>query len=293
MTESRRLHATARAARPRLFLPVCLAAALLVGALLSLVGGPHGRPTSGGDLRGPRPGAATCASVAGLTDGGYQTLSVVPVQDGQVSYAGLGPLPDGAARPRRPRTSWARSPRRSPALLLADGVQRGELRLDDPVSALPDRAARHPGRATPRWRSWPPTPPGCRPSRTRMTPGVSAAHRSATRTPTTARPRRCSRPTRTTKVTDARHLPLLQPRHVAARPRRGAGGRRRRLAHPGHRAAADPLGMTSDALRPTAQPTCPADAARPAQRERLAQRPTGTARPSPRPARRPGPPRRT
>ncbi len=90
--------------------PVLLAvvAGLLLGGLVGLVLGPHslspGPRVSGdqllaGDFR------ATLAS-----DRGLASIEVARLRGGKVTYAGLAPTVRSRQR-RRPRSSWARSPR--------------------------------------------------------------------------------------------------------------------------------------------------------------------------------------
>jgi CubicO group peptidase (beta-lactamase class C family) len=128
--------------------PVLLAvvAGLALGGLVGQVLGPRalslGPLTSGdqvlaGDFR------ATLAS-----DRGLASVQVARLRDGQVTYAGLAP--DGTAPPT-PQTPFALGSitKTMTGLLLTDAVQRGEMRLDAPVSDyLPELAGTPAGTAT-------------------------------------------------------------------------------------------------------------------------------------------------
>ena len=136
---------------------------LIFGTLLGLTVGPK-TPTLGEEGTGDPALVADVRAVL-VNDRGYDTLSVGRVRGGQVAFAGL-------ARRRRtahpqPRTSWARSPRPSPGMLLADAVQRGEMAVEDQLSKYLTELAGSPA-GTSACSSWPPTVPACRRSPHRL-----------------------------------------------------------------------------------------------------------------------------
>ena len=98
----------------RALLVIGLIGGLIIGTLLGLTVGPK-TPALGEGSTGDPALVADVRAVL-VNDRGYDTLSVGRVRGGQVSlrrprnHRGRRP-----AQPRRPRTSWARSPRPSPA----------------------------------------------------------------------------------------------------------------------------------------------------------------------------------
>ena len=137
---------TAPALRRRHRIVLALVAGLLLGGLVGLVLGPHslspGPHVSGdqllaGDFR------ATLAS-----DRGLDSVEVARLRDGKVTYAGLAP--DGTVPPT-PQTPFELGSitKTMTGMLLADAVERGEMRLDAPVSDyLPELVGTPAGAAT-------------------------------------------------------------------------------------------------------------------------------------------------
>ncbi|WP_375423459.1 serine hydrolase domain-containing protein [uncultured Friedmanniella sp.] len=123
-----------------------LMAGLVLGSLVSLTVGPrspHLATVVTGDAQLAADFRATLAS-----DAGYGQVSVARIRDGQVSYAGLG---SEGLEPPTPQTPFELGSitKTFTGLLLADAVERGELRLDAPVSTyLPELAGSSAGAAT-------------------------------------------------------------------------------------------------------------------------------------------------
>lgn len=123
-----------------------LLAGLVLGSLVSLAVGPRS-PHLGHGVSGDTQLAADFRATL-RSDAGYGQVSLARVRDGAVSYAGLSS--DGSAPPT-PQTTFELGSitKTFTGLLLADGVQRGELRLDAPVSDyLPELAGTPAGAAT-------------------------------------------------------------------------------------------------------------------------------------------------
>lgn len=118
-------------ARPRMFLLSCLLGAFLVGATASLFTGPR-TPDLGSARSGDPELVRDVQSVLGSEDR-YPSLSVVRVRDGRVSYAGLGETEAGIPTPQTPYELGSIT-KTFTGLLLADAVQRREMKLDDPVA---------------------------------------------------------------------------------------------------------------------------------------------------------------
>ena len=104
----------------------------LAGAALTLLTGPAS-PALGPAETGDRQLAADVRASL-RTERGYQSLSAARLQDGTVTYAGLGDA--GGGTPPTPQTAFELGSitKTFTGLLLADGVDRGELRLDAPLS---------------------------------------------------------------------------------------------------------------------------------------------------------------
>lgn len=130
-------------ARPALLLGLV---ALAVGTALGLLAGLGTTtldPATSGD-------AALAADVrASLTNGrGLVSVSAARIADGQVTFAGLGDAGDGPPSPDTPFELGSIT-KTFTAALLADAVRRGEVRLDDAVSArLPELAGTPAGAST-------------------------------------------------------------------------------------------------------------------------------------------------
>ena len=121
-----------RPRRPgRALLAAALVASFVLGALLSLTFGPR-TPRLGQAATGDPALTADVRAVL-ATDRGFQGLAVARVRDGRTTFAGLGP--DGGPLPT-PQTPFELGSvtKTFTGDLLADGLRRGELRLDDPVS---------------------------------------------------------------------------------------------------------------------------------------------------------------
>ena len=131
--------------RRRLVLLGVVAAALL-GGLVGLLLGPHSLspgPRLSGDQLLAGSFRATLAS-----DRGLASVEVARLRDGKVTYAGL--TPDGTVPPT-PQTPFELGSitKTMTGLLLADAVQRGEMRHDAPVSDyLPELVGTPAGVAT-------------------------------------------------------------------------------------------------------------------------------------------------
>ena len=122
--------------RRRLQLISCLLGALLIGALCTLVGGPRS-PQLGALTSGDAALAADVRSSL-VDDRGYQSISAARWRDGRASFAGLGDAGSGAPTAQTPFELGSIT-KTFTGQLLADGVRRGELRMDDPVSThLPE-----------------------------------------------------------------------------------------------------------------------------------------------------------
>lgn len=123
-------------------------AALVIGALAAALVGP--RPPDLGEARtgDPELAARVVAALGGTS--GHRGLAVALVEDGRVTTAGLGTT----ARGGDPVTADTPFETGSVAkaltgMLLADAVQRGEVRLDEPVADLvPGTALAADGNAT-------------------------------------------------------------------------------------------------------------------------------------------------
>ena len=121
-------------------------AGLLLGGLVGLLLGPHSLspgPRFSGDQLLAGNFRATLAS-----DRGLASVEVARLRDGKVTYAGLAP--DGTVPPT-PQTPFELGSitKTMTGLLLADAVQRGEMRLDAPVSDyLPELVGTPAGAAT-------------------------------------------------------------------------------------------------------------------------------------------------
>lgn len=132
--------------RPRLQLLALLAAAMAVGALLSLLLGP-GTPSLGAATTGDTELAADVRA-AMTTDRGYAALSVARVRGGEVAYAGLGTAAGQVPSAQTPFEMGSIT-KTITGLLLAHAVERGEMRLDAPLSDyLPELAGTPAGGAT-------------------------------------------------------------------------------------------------------------------------------------------------
>ncbi len=109
---------------------------MIIGAVVSLGLGPR-TPTLGESRAGDVKLAEDVRSSL-VSDRGLQTLSVARVRDGQVSYAGLGDEDGAVPSPQTPFELGSIT-KTLTGLLLADGVQRGELALGDRLAAhLPE-----------------------------------------------------------------------------------------------------------------------------------------------------------
>jgi len=107
------------------------AAALVLGTVLALLlgfSGPTLGPTTTGD-------AALAADVSGAFDGerGLEAVSAARVEDGRATFAGLGETRGTAPGPDTPFELGSIT-KTFTAALLAEALERGEVRLDDPVS---------------------------------------------------------------------------------------------------------------------------------------------------------------
>ena len=107
------------------------AVALVVGTALALLlgfSGPTLGPTTSGDT-------ALAADVRGALDGerGLRAISAARVEGGRTTFAGLGETRGTAPAPDTPFELGSIT-KTFTAALLADAVERGEVRLDDPVS---------------------------------------------------------------------------------------------------------------------------------------------------------------
>ena len=132
--------------RRRRLVPLGVVAGLLLGGLVGLLLGPHSLslgPRFSGDQLLAGDFRATLAS-----DRGLGSVEVARLRDGKVTYAGLAP--DGTVPPT-PQTPFELGSitKTMTGLLLADAVQRGEMRLDAPVSDyLPELVGTPAGAAT-------------------------------------------------------------------------------------------------------------------------------------------------
>ena len=123
-----RTSAATRLTRP--WIAAALLAALVLGSLFSLLVGP----------RSPRLGTSTTGDArlaadvrAGVDPRGYQSLSVGRIADGRATFAGAAARVGAAPTPETPYEMGSIT-KTFTGSLLADGVERGELRLDDPLS---------------------------------------------------------------------------------------------------------------------------------------------------------------
>ncbi|HEX8508305.1 MAG TPA: serine hydrolase domain-containing protein, partial [Propionibacteriaceae bacterium] len=138
---------TAPARRPRRrMVLLAVVAGLALGGLVGLLVGPyssHLGPRSSGDQQLAGDFRATLES-----DRGLASVEVARLRDGQVTYAGLAP--DGTTAPT-PQTPFELGSitKTMTGMLLADAVERGEMRRDAPVSDyLPELRGTAAGAAT-------------------------------------------------------------------------------------------------------------------------------------------------
>lgn len=137
-------HAPARSAR-RLRWAVAVVAAALIGAALTLLGGPCSPAL---DAHTGDPGLSSDLARV-LRDGrGLESVSAARVSDGRAVFAGLGGAVSPVPSPDTPFELGSIT-KTMTGLLLADGVTRGELRLDDALQTyLPELAGTAVGSAT-------------------------------------------------------------------------------------------------------------------------------------------------
>ena len=120
--------------------------AFLVGVLASLILGPR-TPTLGQAAAGDQELVADVRAAL-VTDRGFSTLSVGRLRDGQVSFAGLG-TDEGAVPTPQTIFEMGSITKTMTGLLLADAVERGELRLADRLDEhLPELLGTPAGQAT-------------------------------------------------------------------------------------------------------------------------------------------------
>ncbi|HEX8507880.1 MAG TPA: serine hydrolase domain-containing protein, partial [Propionibacteriaceae bacterium] len=134
------------ARRPHPLMLAVLIGAIAIGAMVSLVLGP--RTPRLGDVSTGDPQLAADVRAVLTTDRGYGALSVARVRDGRVAYAGLG---TAAGQVPTPQTPFEMGSITKPitGMLLADAVQRDEMRLEAPVSTyLPELSGTPVGSAT-------------------------------------------------------------------------------------------------------------------------------------------------
>jgi CubicO group peptidase (beta-lactamase class C family) len=118
----------------------------LIGCLISLAVGPR-TPTLGTPSSGDVALINDVRSVL-VSNRGYQTLSVGRIRNGQASFAGLG-AQDGAVPTPQTRFEMGSITKTMTGLLLADAVERGEMRLDDRLAThLPELAGTPAGGVT-------------------------------------------------------------------------------------------------------------------------------------------------
>ncbi len=132
--------------RRRRLVLLAVVAGLLLGGLVGLVLGPHSL-SPGPRISGDQLLAGDFRATLG-DDRGLASVEVARLRDGKVTYAGLAP--DGTVPPT-PQTPFELGSitKTMTGLLLADAVQRGEMRLDAPVSDyLPELAGTPAGAAT-------------------------------------------------------------------------------------------------------------------------------------------------
>ena len=125
---------------------LAVVAGLLLGGLVGLVLGPHSL-SPGPRFSGDQLLAGDFRATLG-DDRGLGSVEVARLRDGKVTYAGLAP--DGTVPPT-PQTPFELGSitKTMTGMLLADAVQRGEMRLDAPVSDyLPELAGTPAGAAT-------------------------------------------------------------------------------------------------------------------------------------------------
>ena len=110
---------------------LAVVAGLTLGGLVGVVLGPHSL-SPGPRVSGDHPLAGDFRATLG-DDLGLASVEVARLRDGKVTYAGLAP--DGTAPPT-PQTPFELGSvtKTMTGMLLADAVQRGEMRLDAPVS---------------------------------------------------------------------------------------------------------------------------------------------------------------
>ncbi|WP_432559971.1 serine hydrolase domain-containing protein [Granulicoccus sp. GXG6511] len=119
-------------------------AGALIGALLSLLIGPH--PTSLGPPTGDAALAREAQAILGNLDG-YGAVSVARIQNGQSAWAGFPAK--GRSIDEHSRFELGSITKTFNGLLLADAVERGEVAPDDPVANhLPELAGSPAGTAT-------------------------------------------------------------------------------------------------------------------------------------------------
>lgn len=122
----------------RLVLVMGTIGGLLIGTLLGLTVGPRS-PSLGEASNGDQALIADVRSVL-ADDRGYQALSVARLRDGRAAYAGFGTADGQVPTPQTPFELGSVT-KTFTGLLLADGVDRGEMALEDPLAKhLPELA---------------------------------------------------------------------------------------------------------------------------------------------------------
>lgn len=123
----------------------------VLGGLTALATGPFGRPDDqrAGDSAladDVESAVADTTGAPGDAAAGFATLSVGRISDGRTTFAGIGGDPVPA--PETPYEAGSIT-KTFTGMLLADAVERGELKLDDPVSTyLPELADTPAGQST-------------------------------------------------------------------------------------------------------------------------------------------------
>jgi CubicO group peptidase (beta-lactamase class C family) len=132
--------------RRRRLVLLAVAAGLALGGLVGLLLGPHSLvlgPRFSGDPQLAADFRATLES-----DRGLASVEVARLRDGKVTYAGLAPAGTDAPTPQTPFELGSIT-KTMTGMLLADAVQRGEMRGDAPVSDyLPELVGTPAGAAT-------------------------------------------------------------------------------------------------------------------------------------------------